>query len=109
VLLLLANLDTGPGADRADALHGKADLLPKSTTALTKARAAGQRGAGQRAGRGTGVCAYGPPGLLAVVSWLLKCCFSGSIPFPFSKPGASPARKPRLLVIRRGVTRVAPP
>ncbi|KIY95870.1 hypothetical protein MNEG_12091 [Monoraphidium neglectum] len=40
VLLLLGNLDTGPGADRADALHGKADLLPKSTTALTKARAA---------------------------------------------------------------------
>lgn len=38
VLLLLANLDTGPGADRADAMHGKADLLPKSTTALAKVR-----------------------------------------------------------------------
>jgi hypothetical protein len=40
VLLLLDNLDTGPGADRADAMHGKANLLPKSSTALTKARGA---------------------------------------------------------------------
>ena len=50
VLLLLANLDTGPGADRADAMHGKADLLPKSTTALTKVtgRRAPRRGKPRR-------------------------------------------------------------
>ncbi len=36
VLLLLTNLDSGPGADRADAMHGKTTLLPKSSTALTK-------------------------------------------------------------------------
>lgn len=36
VLLLLTNLDSGPGADRADAMHGKPSLLPKSSTALSK-------------------------------------------------------------------------
>ncbi len=39
-LLLLANLDSGPGADRADATHGKAALLPKSGSAVFKARRA---------------------------------------------------------------------
>ena len=35
-LLLLANLDGGPGAERADAARGKAGLLPKSGSALAK-------------------------------------------------------------------------
>jgi hypothetical protein len=50
LLLLLDNLDTGPGADRADALHGKASLLPKSGSALTKVRRHGPAWARVRAG-----------------------------------------------------------
>ena len=43
-LLLLTNLDSGPGADRADATHGKPSLLPKSGSALAKVGAAGADG-----------------------------------------------------------------
>jgi len=48
LLLLLTNLDSGPGADRADAMHGKASLLPKSSTALSKVRACHRLGVAAR-------------------------------------------------------------